>query len=102
MKVEVTPAKPDFQPVTLNITIESFAELAVLFARFNCPVAIIKQYGFGKIDSMDGQFLRELYGYLARAADFSIEDTDESNRIFDHISDIARGYYNKKLGLDIL
>ena len=94
MKVEVTPAKPDFQPVTLSITIESFAELAVLFARFNCPVAIIKQYGFGKIDPMDG--------YLARAADFSIEDTDESNRIFDHISDIARGYYNKKLGLDIL
>jgi len=95
MKVEVTPAKPDFQPVTLNITIESFAELAVLFARFNCPVAIIKQYGFWcKIDPMDD--------YLARAADFSIEDTDESNRIFDHISDIARGYYNKKLGLDIL
>jgi hypothetical protein len=38
---------------------------------------------------------------LASAADFSIEDTDESNRIFDHISDIAKGYHNKKLGLDI-
>ena len=94
MKVEVTPAKPDFQPVTLSITIESFAELAVLFARFNCPVAIIKQYGFGKIDPMSSK--------LARAADFSIEDIDEGDRIFDHISDIAKGYYNKKLGLDIL
>jgi hypothetical protein len=93
MKVEVTPAKPDFQPVTLSITIESFAELAVLFARFNCPVAIIKQYGFG-IDPISVR--------VAKAADFSIEDTDESNRIFDHISDIAKGYYNKKLGLDIL
>jgi hypothetical protein len=86
MKVEVTPVKPDFQPVTLNITIESFAELAVLFARFNCPVAIIKQYGFGKFDPMDSE--------LARAANFSIEDTDEGGRVFDHISDIAKGYYN--------
>jgi hypothetical protein len=93
MKVEVTPAKPDFQPVTLSITIESFAELAVLFARFNCPVAIIKQYGFG-IDPISSR--------VAKAADFSIEDTDESNRIFDHISDIAKGYHNKMLGLDIL
>ena len=93
MKVEVTPAKPDFQPVTLSITIESFAELAVLFARFNCPVAIIKQHGFG-----DGPMNTR----LARAADFSIEDIDEGGRIFDHISDIAKGYYNKKLGLDIL
>lgn len=93
MKVEVMPAKPDFQPVTMSITIESLAELAVLYARFNCPVSIVKQYGFGA-DPISGR--------LARAADFSIEDTDESSRIFDYISDIAKGYHNKKLGLDIL
>jgi len=92
MKVEVTPAKPDFQPVTLSITIESFAELAVLYARFNYPAAFIIQYGFG-----DGPMNTR----LERAADFSIEDTDESNRILDHISDIAKGYHNKMLGLDI-
>ena len=94
MKVEVTPAKPDFQPVTMSITIESIAELAVLYARFNCPVAIIKQHGFGTTDTIGAK--------LFRASDFSIEDTLEGNRVFDHISDIAKGYYNKKLGLDVL
>jgi len=93
MKVEVAPAKPDFQPVTISITIESVAELGVLYARFNCPVAVIKQHGFGT-DPIGGK--------LWRASDFSVEDTFGGNRVFDHISDIAKGYYNKKLGLDIL
>lgn len=95
MKVEVTPAKPDFQPVTISITIESLAELGVLYGRFNVPVAIVNQYGFGA-DPISSR--------LARAADFSIEDADvwESNRIFDYIADIAKGYHNKKLGLDVL
>jgi hypothetical protein len=93
MKVEVKSAKPDFQTVTISITIESIAELAVLYARFNCPVAIIKQYGFG-VDPISGR--------LARVADFSIEDSDESDRVFGHILDIAKGYHNKMLGLDIL
>ena len=87
MKVEVTPAKPDFQPVTISITIESFAELAVLYARFNCPVAIIKQHGFG-----DDPLTARLE---TAAADFN-EDTDE---VFDHISDIAKGYHNKILDI---
>lgn len=93
MKVELIDAEPDFKPVTISITIESLAELGVLYARFNCPVSIVKQYGFGA-DPISGR--------LARAADFSIEDTDESNRVFDYIADIAKGYHNKKLGLDIL
>lgn len=93
MKVELIDAEPDFKPVTISITIESLAELGVLYGRFNCPVSIVKQYGFGA-DPISGR--------LAKAADFSIEDTHESYRVFDYISDIAKGYHNKKLGLDIL
>ena len=93
MKVELIDAEPDFKPVTISITIESLAELGVLYARFNCPVSIVKQYGFGA-DPISGR--------LARAADFSIEDSDGwESTVFEYIADIAKGYHSKKLGLDI-
>lgn len=85
MKVEVNPARPDFQPVTISITIESLAELAVLYGRFNCSVAVIKHHGFGT-DPIGGK--------LFRASDFSVEDTLEGNRVFDAIFNIVNRYYN--------
>lgn len=90
MKTKITPTSQHFAPVTISITIETIAEAAALFTRFNVPVAIVKQYGLAHIDNWP------LGQYIDKHVDYSHEDSFGDNNVYDLLEKLLVQQFKKE------